>query len=102
MSGFELRGNEQDDPDLYPVMLPRGSTTLMKTEDIDTQTLESTSIISASEGSVRLSKERYVQLSNTENIFYPRCLLEIPKVSIGALPGSSVSAKCSSKADSCH
>lgn len=70
----------------------------METEKIDNQPLESTAITPAFEESVKLSKERYVQPSNNKIIFYPKYLFEMPKVSIGALPGSSDSAKCSFKA----
>lgn len=102
VSVLGLRGNERDDPDLYPVILPGRSNTLMETQVMNNQPLKRTHTTSASEGSVRWLKGRYVQLNHAEPLFCTQRPLEMRKVTISPLQGSSLSAKCASNAGSYH
>lgn len=101
-SVLTFRGNERDDPDLYPVTLPRGMDTVMKTGYLNNQQTESTSMTSASENSVSSSKETYVQLDHPRSPFNLQRPLQISNVCFGALQGSPLPAIQLNKAGSYH
>lgn len=101
VSVLRFLGNERDDLDLYPVILPRGTNPVIKTgytNNQQTEQMESTSMTDLA----RSSKETYVQSDHIQSPVNPQRTLEIPKVSIGALQGSPLPAMQSPKAGSYH
>lgn len=88
VSVLRFRGNERDDPESYPVILPRGTNTVVKTGHMDIQQTESASMPSASGNEGRLPKETYVQSDRLQSLFNPQCSPGIPTASIGALQES--------------
>jgi hypothetical protein len=102
VSVLGFRGNEQDDPDLYPVILPRGTNTVMKTEYMENNKAESTSTPTASENAGRSPEETYVQPDHLPSLVNPHRSLEIAKFCVGALQDSPLPAMQSPKAGSYH
>ncbi|CAG8000048.1 unnamed protein product [Penicillium salamii] len=100
VSVLRFRGNERDDPESYPVNLPRGTNTMVKTGHMDNQQTESTSMPSASGNEGRLPKETYVQPDHLQSLVNPQRSPEIPTASIGALQDSPLHPLQSSKAGS--
>jgi hypothetical protein len=81
VSVLGLRGNEKDDPDLYPFCLSLGSSSPMKAGALDNQ-YSIRAIKLASEGAAQSSEKANVKL----NLYSPDCQErppKMPKVSIG-------------------
>lgn len=102
VSVLRLRGDEQDDPDLHPVTLPRGTSTLSNSGYMNNQHLESTSVTLTSKTSVQSSTKSYEPVDRLQSSVNLQPPLEIPKVSVGALQGSPLPAKLSFKTGSYH
>lgn len=96
LSVLGLRGNEKDDPDLYPICLSNGSSNSMGNGVLNNQ-YRRYAIDLASEGAAQLPKKANMKL----DLFSPDCQerpLKMPKVSIGTSQvGSATDASESCK-----